>query len=183
MKIWLLVIVILIIIIPYSVKTVSRNRDWKDYLTLFSHDIKYLNNSAKANNLYASQLLKEAFNNDVKKPAPPIQKEYLNLAVQHLKKTVEIDPGYKFAWNNLGFVTYQYFDKKEEGMDYMNKAVQLDPDYAEAHFNLGYAYKERGNYELSIQHFQEAQRINPGKMLYYTEEADAWFKSETVKTH
>ena len=176
-KIWLLVIVILIIIIPYSVKTVSRNRDWKDYLTLFSHDIKYLNNSAKANSLYASQLLKEAFNNDVKNPAPPIQQEYLNLAVQHLKKTVEIDPTYKFAWNNLGFITYQYLDKKEEGMDYMNKAVQLDPGYEEANFNLGYAYKQQGNYEQSIQHFHEAQRTNPGKILYYTEEADVWFKS------
>jgi tetratricopeptide (TPR) repeat protein len=176
-KTWLLAGVILIILIPYSVKTITRNRNWKDYLTLFSHDIKYLNNSAKANNVYASQLLREAFNNDVKNPAPAIQQEYLNLAVKHLKRTVEIDPTYKFAWNNLGFVTYRYLDKKEEGMDYMNKAVQLDSNYKDAHFNLGYAYKQQGNYEQSIQHFHEAQRTDPGKMLYYTEEADAWFRS------
>lgn len=172
-----LTLILLFILIPYSMKTITRNTQWKDYLTLFSHDIGYLENSAKANNVYAEQLLKEAFNNDVKNPAPPIQQEYLNLAVQHLKKTVEIDPTYKFAWNNLGFVTYQYMGDKEEGMDYMNKAVQLDPGYEEVHFNLGYAYKQQGNYEQSIQHFHEAQRINPGKMLYYTEEADAWFKS------
>jgi tetratricopeptide (TPR) repeat protein len=176
-KIWLLAGVILIILIPYSVKTINRNQDWKDYLTLFSHDIKYLSNSAKANNVYASQLLKEAYNNEVKNPVPAIQQEYLSLAVKHLKRTVEIDPTYKFAWNNLGFVTYMYMNKKEEGIDYMNKAVQLDPDYKEAHFNLGYAYKQQGDFEQSIQQFNEAQRADPGKILYYTEEADAWYKS------
>ena len=170
-------LVLLFILVPYSIKTITRNTQWKDYLTLFSHDIGYLENSAKANNVYAGQLLKEAFSNDVKNPAPDIQQEYLNLAVKHLKRTVEIDPTYKFAWNNLGFITYQYLDKKEEGIDYMNKTLLLDPKYEEAHFNLGYAYKQQGNYEQSIQQFHEAQRTNPGKMLYYTEEADAWFRS------
>ena len=176
-KVLQLSLLLVLFLVPYSIKTIVRNAQWKDYLTLFSHDVGYLENSAKANNVYANQLLKEAYNNDENNPAPAIQKEYLDLSVQHLKKTVEIDPTYKFAWNNLGFVTYRYLDKKEEGMDYMNRALQLDQGYEEAHFNLGYAYKQQGNFEQSIQHFHDAQRINPGKLLYYTEEADAWFQS------
>lgn len=166
----------LIILIPYSIKTITRNSQWKDYLTLFSHDIDYLANSAKANNTYANQLLKEAYNNDVINPPPEVQQEYLELAVKHLKRTVEIDSTYKFAWNNLGYITYQHLDKKAEGISYMEKAVQIDPDYEQAHFNLGYAFKQQRNFEQSIWHFQEAQRIDSGKMLYYTEEADTWFQ-------
>ena len=70
--VWLLVM-LLVILIPYSAKTITRNTQWKDYLTLFSHDMDYLANSAKANNTYASQLLKEAYNNDIKNPPPEVQ--------------------------------------------------------------------------------------------------------------
>ena len=168
---------LLLVLIPYSAKTFTRNRDWKDYLTLFSHDIGYLANSAKANNTYANQLMKEAFNNDVKNPEPAVQKKYLDLAVKHLKRTVEIDSTYKFAWNNLGYITYRYLDSREEGIRYMEKAVQIDSNYELAHFNLGNVYKKQKDFKKSINHFREAQRINPGKMLYFAEEADAWFLS------
>lgn len=168
---------LLLVLIPYSAKTITRNRDWKDYLTLFLHDAGYLANSAKANHTYASQLLKEAYNNDVKNPSPDVQHEYLELAVQHLKKTVEIDSSYKFAWNNLGFITVQYLGKQEEGIRYLLKAVGIDPDYGEAHFNLGYAYKQQKDFGQSIHHYREARRIKPGNLLYLTEEADAWFRS------
>lgn len=181
-KTWWLSGIMLVILIPYSAQTITRNRDWKDYLTLYSHDIGYLSNSAKANNTYANQLLKEAFNNEVKNPDPAIQKEYLNLAIKHLQKTVEIDSTFKFAWNNLGFVTYQYLGKKDEGIFYMQKAVQIDPDYEEAFFNLGYFYKQEKNYEQSIQYFRDAQRMNPLKIIYYTEEADAWLQSGNLES-
>jgi tetratricopeptide (TPR) repeat protein len=176
-KLLVLLLVLLLFLVPYSIKTINRNSQWKDYLTLYAADIDYLSNSAKANSTYAAQLLKEAFNNDINNPGIEIQNEYLDLAVKHLQQTIKIDSTFKFAWNNLGFITYQYLGKKYEGINYMEKAVQLDPDYVDAHFNLGYAYKEHKNFEKSIQHFHEAQRINPNKAVYYTEEADTWFQS------
>jgi tetratricopeptide (TPR) repeat protein len=176
-KTWLLTGVFLIILLPYSVKTIMRNRDWKDYFTLCSHDIGYLDNSAKANNIYAGQLLKEAYHNESKKPPPEIQRQYLGLAVEHFKRTVEIDSTFKFAWNNLGAVYFDYLDNKEEAIRCMLKAVSMDPDYEEAHYNLGYLYRQQKNPERSIFHFREAQRLSPGKMFYYTGEADTWFQS------
>lgn len=176
-KIALLSLVLLSILIPYTAKTINRNKQWKDYLTLYAGDISYLSNSAKANSTYAEQLLKEAFNNDIKNPSPEIQRDYLNLAVKHLQRSVEIDSTYKFAWNNLGFITYMYLGKQSDGISYMEKAAQIDPGYEDAHFNLGYAYKQQGDFKKSIGHFREARRINPMKLLYYTEEAEALFES------
>jgi protein O-mannosyl-transferase len=176
-KLWVLLLVMLLFLLPSCIKTINRNSQWKDYLTLYTADIDYLSNSAKANSTYAAQLLKEAFNNDVKNPGTEIQNKYLDLADKHLKQAVKIDSTFIFAWNNLGFITYQYLGKKKVGIYYMEKAVKLDPDYVDAHFNLGYAYKEQKFFEKSIYHFHEAQRINPDKAIYYSEEADTWLQA------
>ena len=47
----------LIILLMYSTLTFSRNMDWKDYLTLFRKDIKYVNESAQAHNILALRLI------------------------------------------------------------------------------------------------------------------------------
>jgi len=169
--------IMLLVLVPYSAKTITRNRDWKDYLTLFSRDIGYLANSAKANNTYASQLLKEAYNNDVRNPSPGVQQQYLELAVKHLEKTTEIDPGYKFAWNNLGYITFQYLEEREKGIMYLEKAIALDSNYESARFNLAYALKLEERYDESLAQYREAVRVNPGNSLYYSEIADVYFRS------
>jgi tetratricopeptide (TPR) repeat protein len=174
-KIIQLSVVMLIILIPYSVKTITRNNDWKDYLTLYSADIGYLSQSAKANQTYASQLLKEAYNNEGQNPPPDVQQEYLELAVHHLHKTVEIDSTYKFAWNNLGYITYLYLGKPDEGIRYMKRAVQIDPAYEKVHYNLGYAYKQMKAFDKAIVHLKKAAEINPEESSYLSELADACF--------
>ena len=174
--------IIMLIMVPYSVKTITRNLDWKDYLTLFAADIGYLSESAKANHTYASQLLKEAFNNDVQNPGPAVQQQYLELAVYHLQKTVEIDPTYKFAWNNLGYITFQHLGNPEKGIEYMEKSVKIDSTYESAHFNLGYAHKLSGNAEKSVHHFGAAISLNPNSYLYHSEIAGSYLLlSDTAK--
>lgn len=181
-----LVVVLLLILIPYSVKTITRNTHWKDYLTLYSHDIGYLANSAKANNMYANQLLKEAFNNEIKNPAPEKQEQYLNLAFTHIRKAVEIDSTFKFAWNNLGFLSQQYKGNSVDAVKYLKKALNIDPNYADAHFNLGVVYKETKQFELAEIHLKKAARLKPGKFNYLVELGETYFRqaeyNKAIKT-
>ncbi len=167
-----LTLAVMLILLPYSLITIARNRDWKDYLTLFSHDIVYLDQSAKAHSLYASQLLKEAFTPGTGGQAGGVSSAYLSTAVEHLKKAVEIDSTHKFAWNNLGFITYQYLHQPEQGIRYMEMAVKAEPLYDEAHYNLGFALKQQKQYLRSAYHFREARLIKPQKLQYYLDEAD-----------
>lgn len=167
-----LTLAVLMILLPYSLKTITRNRDWKDYLTLFSHDIGYLDQSAKAHSLYASQLLKETFSPGTGEQTGGVSSAYLSTAVEHLKRAVEIDSTHKFAWNNLGFITYQYLHQPEQGISFMEMAVKADTLYDEAHYNLGYALKQQKEYLRSAHHFQEARKIKPKKLQYYLDEAD-----------
>ena len=173
-KITVLAVIILLILLPLSVKTVTRNKEWKNYLTLFYADIEYLANSAKANHTYAAQMLKEAYNNDLRNPPPQVQQKYLELAVKHLYRTIEIDSTHKFAWNSLGFVTFMYLNKEEEGIFYMNKSVEIDPEYERAHYNLGHAYKQIKQFDKSIAHLKKASEINPGESNYLSKLADVY---------
>ena len=57
--------VAMILLIPYSYKTIARNFNWKDHLTLYLHDIPYLENSLHANSLVASHLFRDINPNPV----------------------------------------------------------------------------------------------------------------------
>jgi tetratricopeptide (TPR) repeat protein len=175
-KLLQLAVLVLLAMVPYSAKTIARNTQWKDYLTLYSHDIKYLANSVKANDVYASQLLKEAFNNETKNLSPAEQKQYLARAIEHIKKSVEIDSTYKFAWNNLGFISAQYLGKPEEAVSYLQKAVALDPAYADAWFNMAYAYEQTGQFEDAKAALKEALAVRPHEAKYLTAIANVSFK-------
>lgn len=46
-------------------------------------------------------------------------------------------------------------------IDLLTKAVQADPNNADAHNFLGYAYRKKGTYAASFEHYGEALRLNP----------------------
>ncbi len=48
-----------LLLIPYSALTISRNTNWKDALTLFRHDVKVANNSAKVHGELAMELRRQ----------------------------------------------------------------------------------------------------------------------------
>ena len=53
-------IILTLVIFLFSIMTISRNRAWKDPDTLFATDISKLDNSLKANDIYASWLHRKA---------------------------------------------------------------------------------------------------------------------------
>lgn len=59
-----------------------------------------------------------------------------DLIVADLERVLEIDPGFEFAYYNLGIISCQKreFAKAEE---YFTKAVEMNPDFSESYFNRG----------------------------------------------
>ena len=57
--------------------------------------------------------------------------------------------------------------KAIEGQDWnkavelLSKAVQTDPNNADAHNFLGYAYRKKGTYAASFEHYEQALKLNP----------------------
>lgn len=99
--------VVFFILLILSVRTYARNREWKDPMTLMSNDIKHLENSAQANNLYAIYLMKESVNPKIN---PQAKNNYQLLALKHFKKAVEIYPAFFNANFDIGRVNIELQD-------------------------------------------------------------------------
>jgi len=156
-KIKMYVFLSLLVLIPYAVKTKVRTYDWKDHKTLYSQDIKHLENSALGNAIFAEWQINEIYNNYmIGKPTVDIEQK-LGLAVKHYKRAIEIYDGYVSSYSNLAFIYYQFFNRYHDAIPLLEKAVTLKPDYAEAHYNLAYCHhmlfhleEAKVNYETTI---------------------------------
>jgi len=142
--IYKLSIISFIIIIPYSVKTYIRAGQWENYSTLYANDIKYLDNSALANAVYAEILINEIYKDISQNRQPKDFEKKINLSLKHYKKSIEIYPDYFSSYNNVAFIYYQFFQDYNKAIPYLQKAIELRSDYTEAHFNLAYCYQMLG---------------------------------------
>ena len=152
----LFLILLIPILIMYSAKTISRNRDWKDYLTLFSADMKRLDNSSLANHKYAYELYR-AYKGG---PQPP-REGLLNEVIKHYKRSIEIYPGNTFSHSMLAEVLSTELGKQAEAAAHLRKAIELKPDYAQFHFDLGTCYQQMQQNDSAILHYKTAIRLDP----------------------
>jgi tetratricopeptide (TPR) repeat protein len=122
----------IIIVCLFSVKTIVRNRDWKDNFTLFTHDVKISENSAKGNCTAGGALLEKSLEeNDTIK-----RQEYLARSVKHLNKALEIYPNYVDALLLLGNAIYHNNRNYNRLFKSYEKLFKLAPNYDLAYSNL-----------------------------------------------
>jgi len=167
-----LFLILLIIIIPYSKVTISRNRDWYNYMSLLKNDIKYLGNSAKANNLFGliaiEEISKESFNqaslNQVEK------------ALSCFIKAAEICPGYSLAWNNIGSIYFNYLNNQEKALFYFKKAIDNDSTFYEATFNIAHAYEKLGDIKNAKIYFYKTLLIRQSYLPAYAHLSTIYFQ-------
>jgi tetratricopeptide (TPR) repeat protein len=112
-----------IIIVFNSFKTISRNAQWKSRETLYTADIKKLENtSVKANELYASIIMAKI------QEKRNINFDNLQLAKKHFNKAIEIYPNHFASLNNLGLINLIYLKNYNYALEYFYKALKSNPD-------------------------------------------------------
>ncbi len=173
-----------VILILYSIKTITRNSDWKNAQTLFASGLVTAPNSARAQNHYASYLRMEAektqdpnqrnqlFRESVKyyDKALVIHSEYTEAlynkgvslfsignpaeAEKAYQRVLEIEPNYTNALNNLGVI---YFNRKNypQALSYWKKLLEFDPANSSALLNSGAAHQNSGSYGQAISFYQK----------------------------
>jgi len=135
----------LVIVIIFTVSTYSRNRIWKDRVTLWEDVVRkspmkvwpYTN----LGNAYAAE------------------KRY-EQALHAYRYAISIKPDYAEAYNNIGII-YKDKNMMEEAIKQFRFAIQRKPDYAEAYNNLGVAMSSTGNDDLAIEYFKKAVLLQP----------------------
>ena len=144
------------IAILYSFKTFSRNKDWKDTLTIFSHDILVSKNSATANYLLGNSLVLRGGISPVKKD----QLDTFNLAKKYLKRAVEIAPGFYNASSNLGYI-YLTENKADSAYLYLKEGLKNGPNDVQINYYYGSSLFMLGKYDESIKALNHTISLNP----------------------
>jgi tetratricopeptide (TPR) repeat protein len=134
------------IFLLYGVKTISRNSDWKNNLTLFSKDTETLPQNAKLAFYYSNILIKE-YDKDS-------QPKHLQSSLSSLLKAVEVNPNFHWAQYNLG-LTYEKLKKPQEALAAFIKTLELSPNHIMSHTMLGKLYGSSLNDPIKAQYYLE----------------------------
>lgn len=157
----------------FTVQCWSRNEDWEDKMTLYSHDIRYTGESAKANMLLGSLLSMKAMqrrlaarnyrqqgNQYARDTAYANAKKLFEEARGYYAKAGEIAPYYHTAWSNLG-TTYFFLESEtdtthemtRQALFYFKRSIKEKPNYSEGLFNTAMAYDRLGESDSAVYYF------------------------------
>lgn len=138
-------ILLISITLFYSIKTISRNNDWRTNKNLWLATQKVSPYSYRVyNNLgdvYAAE-------NDY------------DTAIKYFQTSLQIYPKFADAAHNLGYTYYQKGDK-ELAKQYLAISLQMNPRLYQAAYKLGVIAYEQGDLPTAKAFMQKAYEINP----------------------
>ncbi len=158
-------IILVVLLSAYSIKTISRNRVWMDDLTLFTTDVKVSANSTKCNTSAGGKLIEKAdsIDNEAQK------QKYLGQAVKYLNKAVEI---YPINTNALLLLGNAYFKQEEyvKSRDSYQRCLVINPKNKFALNNLrnvAIVSNRDKMYGEALKNYELLLKYKPGEAEYY----------------
>jgi protein O-mannosyl-transferase len=145
--------VLLITTLNLTSLTFTRNQVWKDNLTLFSHDLPYLENCARAHYYYASELAKGYDQS----PNPAQTKAEI---IRHYRRAIEITPESYYAFVRLA-ANYQRWGDYAAQTKLCDQALQFYPGQADLWHLKGMAHYYLAEYTEAAKAFEDARLRAP----------------------
>ncbi|MCW3123152.1 MAG: tetratricopeptide repeat protein [Flavipsychrobacter sp.] len=148
-----------IIIVLCGFKTIERNADWKNDLTLFSADIKVASNSVMVNANVAAALIDKA---DFEK-TEALKKADMEEAIKLLNKSIELHKTYVIAYLNKGLVYFKMGipDSVMTSLDMARSLYPNHPKLPEMYYNTGVSFYMQKRYPEAIKAWQNTLKVNP----------------------
>ena len=147
------------LILFYSFRTIERNKDWKDNITLFSNDLIKMPNNSRAHSFYGNELIRTVAFNETDST---LKRNYYLRSVNELKRSVYIYPNQSaevFESIGIGYLKLKEYDSSEF---YLKKALVLNPNLIS---NLGDVYFAKGDYKKAIHFYLKQVKISPNNSL------------------
>ena len=140
----------------FLVKTIQRNKDWKDNFTLYESGIRTAPNSSRT---WASMGTAWRMQAETSADQRTAQTRYKK-AIEHYQKSINILDANFGAWYNMG-VSYDRMGKTQEALAAYKKTVEHDPRYENAWNNIGVFFFNRQEYDKATFNFKKVLEINP----------------------
>ena len=172
-----ILLIMIVILAPYSAKTIIRNTQWRTQYTLDNADMPWLYNSVRANDLYANEIMKSV-KWELAKPVNVLKfmEPSIQEAIHHWKRSVELLPSYYAAWNSLGVIQSRIYKNYDTALYYFNKSLEYKPDRPQTLFNVGQAYEGMQKYDTALIYYEKSLEFDPDAIntrsrmanIYYT---------------
>lgn len=88
------------------------------------------------------------------------EKDYLEEAVVAFHKSIELNPDFEIAQNNLGVVYLDGYGDPKSSIEYFKNAININPNYTLAYFNLARAYQAIGDKSNAAEYYQMTLDLN-----------------------
>ncbi|MBE7703355.1 MAG: tetratricopeptide repeat protein [Cyanobacteria bacterium SIG28] len=88
------------------------------------------------------------------------EKDYLEEAIVAFHKSIELNPEFEIAQNNLGVVYLDGIGDPKASLEYFKKAIEINPNYTLAYFNLARAYQAIGDKARAAEYYQMTMDLN-----------------------
>jgi protein O-mannosyl-transferase len=152
------VLISLFIAIAFGVRSMERNNDWKDNLSLYSSDVQKVPDSAHmlfylGNHITTDDYLAELPDSNARELSRKKGLEYLTSAIK-------IYPGYADAYQRRGYIYFQRGLDTLAETDYI-KALDYNPTHPIVYNNYGSLLFKKKLYAESMKSFENAVRYNP----------------------
>lgn len=150
----------LIFILLLSARTVIRNTDWHDGLTLYGRDVLLNPDAFDLQNNYGVELFRLG---------------KIEEAKGHFERSIELYPSWWFAYNNLGAVYDRLGDLKKAG-SYYEKTLTIS-DYFLAYENLAFVKLRIDDTPEAVKFLEEATAKLPNNPKIRTMLAVAYYEN------
>lgn len=134
-------VVLGVLVLLLSVRTITRNAVWKDNFTLFTTDVRTAPNSAKLRNAVAGALIEKSL--ETKDSLASMR--MLQEALGHAQQATVLHPFYTNAFLLQGNA-YYYLREYVQAVAAYRRALAISPDYKDARENLPLALRDAGRY-------------------------------------
>jgi tetratricopeptide (TPR) repeat protein len=173
-----------VLIVLCTVRTVARNRDWKDEVTLFTTAVRAGPNCGNCWNCLGDALSGvgrydeaiAAYNRSLeimpdnggfhlRKANTMLQAGRIEEAIAAFKATVQHAPEFGIASDQLARI-YAGRGEFDEALKWALQAVSTEPGVAMFNYNLGYIFQRKGNLKEAMRLYRHAATLNPAEPSY-----------------
>lgn len=148
------------ILILYSSKTISRNADWQNKSTLYNADVKHLENSARANMIYADLLFGQAQEKLTENNLEDA-KNMFEASAFYYEKSLKVDSSNFTVYNNLGTIYFSFLADPEKAKYFLKQGLSKRFANYYAYNNLGMIYEELQKPDSALMYFKKSIDLNP----------------------
>ncbi|SRR6266568_3010557 len=140
-----------LIICTLGIRTVVRNTNWVNNITLYTHDVQVSPDSFRLESNLGVELIRD--------------KQY-EVAKKHLEHVVRLEPMWSDNWVDLG-LSYEYTGELVKAREYYQKSIQMDQSQ-KGYENLG------GSYVFYDKDYKKASEILEAGIKKYPKNQRFW---------